>query len=184
MPVRPRGPLLHALTPTTSSDAPPRSLSAKHGLGAFPLHTDAAHHRIPPRWMLLRCAQPGAEPRPTVLVDSRALGWQDRERREFERIVWRIRNGRGSFLASAVLRDGVGLRYDADCMAAAAPSFGAAAVHFGEKLKDAARTSIRWEPGLALLVDNWRVLHGRAVGTGDDAGIRRLDRVLVSEGER
>ena len=134
--------------------------------------------------MLLRCANPGSESRPTLLVDSREIAWKERERREFERIVWRVRNGRGSFLASAVFKNGLGLRYDADCMLVAAQGFGPPAARFVESLAGLVPIAIEWDSRLALIVDNWRMLHGRASASGADAGIRRLERVLVTEDDR
>lgn len=66
-------------------------------------------------------------------------------------------------------------------MATADGGFDAAAACFRERMKEAVPTFISWERGRALIVDNWRVLHGRAGGTGEDAGVRRLERVLVAE---
>jgi alpha-ketoglutarate-dependent taurine dioxygenase len=39
--------------------------------------------------------------------------------------------------------------------------------------------NVKWQRGDVLVVDNWRMLHARAPGGSDDAGIRRLERILV-----
>lgn len=69
--VRPGGPTTYRLTPTPVSEAAPRSLSAIYGLDAFPFHTDAAHHRVPPRYLILRLADGARSDTPTVVVDAR-----------------------------------------------------------------------------------------------------------------
>jgi hypothetical protein len=101
--IRPRGPTLDTLTPIQRTSAPRNSLSSIYGTGAFPLHTDAAHHRSPPRWALLRCADPGRRDRPTLVVDAHELEFCAREVRAIGRVVWRVKTGIRSFLASALL---------------------------------------------------------------------------------
>jgi alpha-ketoglutarate-dependent taurine dioxygenase len=184
VPVRSRGPLIQELTPTSRKKAAPRSLSALNGLGSFPFHTDAAHHRRPPRWLLLRCADPGESQRRTLLIDSRALRLAHDELREVGRAVWNIRTGFKSFLASAILGfpGGIGtsvrLRYDPGCMTVADPGFARAAELLRNALADLPRTGVSWETDLTLVIDNWRVLHARGDSKVDDSGSRRLERVL------
>lgn len=170
VPVRPRWPPVQVLTPVKSSDAPRPSLSQLHGLGAFPLHTDAAHHRQPPRWMLMRCASVGNQECPTVLVDSREMPLATTERRGLERAVWKVSTGSRSFLASVVLRTTsspngpLSLRYDAGCMSVADVAFEPIADKLISWLGELPVARINWEPDLAVVVDNWRMLHGRGEG--------------------
>src|SRR6266540_143127 len=70
--VRPSGPLVDRLIPRNADEAPERSLSAFYGFGAFPLHTDAAHHQSPPRLVLLRLAGGAQSASATLLLDLRA----------------------------------------------------------------------------------------------------------------
>jgi hypothetical protein len=186
VPVRPTWPLVQVLTPMTSSNALHPSLSRLHGLGTFPLHTDAAHHRQPPRWMLMRCASAGSHKCPTVLADSQRLTLGGTERRDLERAVWKVKAGSRSFLASVVLRSTLTppssplrMRYDAGCMNIADAAFAPTAGKLVRWLNELPIDRIHWEPGLTIVVDNWRMLHGRGEGA-DDSGIRELQRVLVA----
>src|SRR5579871_6269045 len=43
------------LTPKLMSEAGPNTYSGIYGIGEFPLHTDLAHWREPPRYLILRC---------------------------------------------------------------------------------------------------------------------------------
>lgn len=184
VPARPAGPIVQRLTPTPEAAAHPRSLSALHGLDAFPLHTDGAYREVPPRYVVLRCEAPGPADRPTVLVDSRALELSARVLRAIKRSVWVVRSGSRSFLASVLSDrvDGRHIRWDRGCMEPAHPRFEAA----GQALDAAAAAlptvKVHWEEGHGVVLDNWRLVHGRAAAAADDAGERQLDRVLVASG--
>lgn len=181
--VHAKRPIRQLLSPLVAKDAPRNSLSRLHGLGEFPLHTDAAHHRYPPRWLLMRCIATGKQGCPTFLADSRELKMTAAERCEIERAVWTISTGRRSFLGSAVLgalsegRKGpIRLRYDRGCMKVADAAFSATSAMLECLIGDLQTERIDWEPGVTVVIDNSRMLHGR--GSGADSS-RELERVLV-----
>src|SRR5262245_32192863 len=67
-PLTPReGCLVQHLIPRASST--PNTYSGIYGLDRFPFHTDLAHWRMPPRYLLLRCVVGYADV-PTLLVDG------------------------------------------------------------------------------------------------------------------
>jgi len=177
---RPGGDLLDVLTPKDRIKALPKSLSALHGTGPFPFHTDAAHHRRPPRWLILRCERPGPSDRPTHLVDSAMLKLSPADRRALQRAVWWVRSGARAFPASIISTIGGAplIRYDPGCMTPADPSFVPSKAILENALSTTAPAALQWEQGEAVVIDNWRFLHARAKGDGD-AGKRILQRVLV-----
>src|SRR5690606_39074406 len=61
-----------ALAPMARAHASPVSYSGIYGLGEFPFHTDLAHWRQPPRYLLLRCVV-GFKAVRTFLIDGRQL---------------------------------------------------------------------------------------------------------------
>jgi hypothetical protein len=138
----------------------------------------------------MRCVDPGRPQTPTILIDGRRLALHPKELRELERSVWRVRSGFSSFLASAVLRpvaipqsnaaDELRLRYDPGCMTVADQSFVEGALILSEAVKKLEPRVVNWEPELALVIDNWRILHGRGTATAANAGARRLERILVA----
>jgi L-asparagine oxygenase len=184
VPVRPLGPLLQKLTPVPADEAHPRSLSRIHGAGAFPFHTDAAHHRHPPRWVLMRCRSPGPDGRPTLLIDTKGLNFAEGDAKLVRRAVWSVTGGPTTFLASAVsARDGQDAwRYDLGCMSVAAEAFAGVDEVIADALDSADQVPIVWESDAVVIVDNWRMLHARAAVQGDDVRRRWLERVLVKEG--
>lgn len=179
------GPLVDILRVRSRADAPVRSLSGRHGTGPFPLHTDQARVPWPPRYVVLRCRRSHESDRPTLLQPLDALALSAPERAALRRSVWVVDGGRGRFLATILRTDPATgreqVRYDDACMRPAHPAFAAS----GEVLRAAAArvepARVNWREGRVLVVDNWRVLHGRAANEagGDRAEERELERVLV-----
>jgi hypothetical protein len=181
-PSRTDGPAVDELRPKPSSEAQPRSLSALHGLGAFPFHTDAAHHSIPPRYVLLRFASGSPSARKTLVAPiPRRLA--QRDRRSLEHDVWLVDGGRGRFLTSILSHpDGRScdmFRFDEGCMRPADRVFGAARAVMFHVLANHSR-AIEWIPARTVVLDNWRTLHAREGAPAEDAE-RVLERVMVNE---
>lgn len=186
-PVRSRmdGPLLDRLTPKPETSAHPRSMSAVHGLGPFPFHTDAAYMRLPPRYMLMRLAAGAVSDRATLLCPFSELPLSRDDIRLLRNDVWLVDGGRGPFystiLNETVSRGGSILRLDPCCMRPAAPSFAKSFEVLSRAIERVTPHSVAWTPGRALLIDNWRVLHARASAVDATAVSRRvLERVLIS----
>jgi hypothetical protein len=179
--VRRSEPVLSRLRPTRQDDAKDRSLSSLYGTGAFPFHTDCAHHRIPPRFTLLRLAPGARSNRPTLVVPLEDLPLDSGELARLRNSVWLVNGGRGRFLSPLLtqFRGAAQIRFDEGCMRPAHNRF----VHDGEILKDAIAKAqparMDWEAGWVLIMDNWQVLHAR--GTTAEAGDedRVLERVEV-----
>ena len=167
VPTRKGDPAVSTLRPTSAQTAKPRSLSATTGLGAQPLHTDGAHFRVPPDIVLLYAEQPSTTP--TMLLRNPL---QDSPRHDGTAGVFLVNGGDDRFLATAY-DYGHGLRFDPGCMTPQDQR----ARGITQAIADAevrAEAHIWSEPNIVLVIDNTRVLHGRAsVATGDE------DRALI-----
>lgn len=155
------------LRPLSQSEAPSRSLSAVHGLGAQPLHTDGAHLRRMPDVIVLHASVPSPTGTavwklPSGFPSSLSSG------------VFAVHGNDGRFLAHAFADSR--LRFDPVCMS---PSdrLAKATVTFFEQARASAHLH-RWDAGNTLLfIDNRRALHGReAVVQEDDAESRLIER--------
>jgi hypothetical protein len=139
------------------------SLSQKYGLAPLPLHTDTAHWTVPCRYLVMACVEPGPEPTPTILLDSKVISLTEREAAACSSTVFLVRNGRRSFYGSIINQDRPFVRFDRGCMEPISPE--------GAKIGDAfshARNANKtyrhdWQRGDILVLDNWRMLHGRGV---------------------
>jgi alpha-ketoglutarate-dependent taurine dioxygenase len=175
------GPVLQELVPIETSAAPRKSLSAVHGVEPFPFHTDGAHYRRPPRWIVMRCVDPGPGGRPTLLVDGARLPLGARQWRDIERAVWWVRSGARSFPASIMTRSHQGtlLRYDRGCMEPSVPEFARVGGVLESAIEASEHIRLTWKPNDVVVVDNWRILHARGAASRLDRGARRLQRILV-----
>jgi hypothetical protein len=159
-------PVVSILRPLTSDEARANSLSERYGLGAQPLHTDGAHHAMPPDIVAFYSATPNATPTKlwTVAIEpDRAVPWPAVRNGTFL-----VAGGRGSFYTTA--EHGYRrLSYDPGCMTPCDQRARIVADYFQAALEDA--QSHDWTTSdQLLLVDNTRTLHARAaVSPGDDA---------------
>jgi alpha-ketoglutarate-dependent taurine dioxygenase len=164
--------LVDHLTPHNEDRAHPKSLSASAGLAVQPWHIDLAHRHVPARYIALVCEREGARPVPTELVPwRRVVRTADHEAGHAEPFL--VRTGRGSFYATLLTQGQRFLRFDPGCMQ---PMTRGASVLMSRicdrKIDPAVR--IDWRPGLATVIDNWRMLHRRQDAHGAE------DRVLLT----
>lgn len=183
VPVRPRDAVLTRLVPMHHEEARARSLSKRHGFAHFPLHTDCAHHRQPPRWVFFRMASQ-ASSCATILADSREVLLGTSLRRDLQYAQWIIDPGRRRFLSPVVSIDSDRscFRYDPGCMRPALPQHESIAKCLEKALSGAQVLRIAWSEHKTLIVDNWRMLHGREATNGVPQA-RILERVVVASRE-
>lgn len=170
------GDLVDHLRPTNTSTAKPRSLSALYGTGSFPWHTDGAHWPVPPRYLVLACAQASANTAATIIWDARqclALNSDAARQANF-----RVSNGANSFYATVTSPLQSYYRFDPGCMFpldSTAQRLQETVEEEGTSVSD----EIAWAPGLIAVIDNWRCLHRRANAEQDSS--RYLLRTTVME---
>jgi hypothetical protein len=174
---RPSG-MVEELRVRDRQDAPAQSLSGIHGRGAFPLHTDFAHHAIPPRYVLLRnaCSEPV---RPTAVQPLDAILRFEAVPRVLQRRVWAVHGGPFAFYAPVIFGAGSFVRWDAACMCAGSLATDALEV-WTNCLALASPIIFEWGAKTVLVIDNWRVLHGRTASAMESDGDRILERIVVS----
>jgi len=174
-----RGPV-HKLIPSNTS--PPNTYSGMYGLNKFPLHTDLAHWRSPPRFILLRCIRSVSDVA-TNLIDGKLLVQrvgQDVLSRSL--VKPRRRVGGEIFLLRLFepFAEGFGLiRWDEVFIrpASVVGDLGSRLVRTA--LQDIpTNQSFLSAPGDTLLIDNWRMLHGRSAIPSEFAS-REIERVYL-----
>jgi hypothetical protein len=171
------GALEEVVGPQKPADAHPRSLSARYGLSALPFHAELSHRPRPCRYLLLGCLDPGSPSAATMLLDRRTLDFSPQELRLLEGAPILVRTGRRSFYSTILSPDRAFLRYDPNCLEAV-DERGRAALRLVEhRLASGSPEAHQWRQGDILIIDNWRVLHGR--GSSDRGSGRRLARVLI-----
>jgi hypothetical protein len=168
--------LIRRIRPMPAETAPRNTLSSRHGLAEFPFHTDGAHWRIPPRYLVLGCADEGETERPTHLLTP-LIAEKGSVAASLRRVPWVVNTGRQAFLAP-ILTSVEGqreIRYDPGCMTATSSAGTATSLAM---LRSAAPHTIRWRRGDLLIIANRKCLHARGAATGSGRE-RTLVRVLV-----
>jgi len=154
--------IVEPIAPRDTQQAHPSSLSATYGLDALPFHIDTSHWAVPCRYLILGCVDAGSQSVPTLLVDRRAVLNRAPDLKLARSAVFHIKNGRNSFYSSIVGLDDRFIRYDPGCMNPVSPDGEEALSLFSPSRTRTCQFEFHWSPGDVLLVDNWKVLHGRA----------------------
>jgi Taurine catabolism dioxygenase TauD, TfdA family len=165
--VRPRRPL----------EACPRSLSAHYGLDTLPFHVELSHRPRPCRYLLLGCIEPGSPSATTRLLDWRTLAFSPEDFQLLESAPVLVRSGRRSFYSTILSSDRRFLRYDPACLEAVDERGRSALKLLKHQLALGSSETHEWHRGDILIVDNWRVLHGRGPSAPDSG--RSLARILI-----
>ncbi|MFG1305204.1 TauD/TfdA family dioxygenase [Xanthobacter autotrophicus] len=171
------GSLEEVIQPHGANDAHPRSLSARYGLDALPFHTELSHRTRPCRYLLLGCIDPGSPAAATMLLDWQTLGFSRDDLDLLEGTPVLVRSGRRSFYSTILAPGGAFLRYDPGCLEPVDQRGRMALALVEDRIARASSEAHHWRQGDILIIDNWRVLHGRS--PSDRGSGRRLARILI-----
>lgn len=172
------GNLCDMLMPTGAHAAKPRSLSKIHSAGEFPLHIDTAHWLTPCRYVILACLSPGSGNRPTLLLDTPRLPLSEQQVSLLHSTPLRVTNGRNSFFSTILSKTRPFVRFDPGCMTTTTPDGSASLEVLSRQNWPDHVESVHWKAGTVLVIDNWRLLHGRAHADCSDPD-RKLLRVSI-----
>ncbi len=165
------------LSPRTKEEFPKNTYSGNYGMDEFPLHTDLAHWHHPPRYFLLRCVVPDSEVCTSILHFKKALKGLSqitkaravfRPRRKLENKMFFLR----------LIQDEIH-RWDQLYLTPEnreAEDVSAYLRALGEAKCDKIFLT---KPAQSLLVDNWKVLHGRST-IETPTRSRLIERVYLS----
>lgn len=178
-------PTVQTLRPRQSMVSVRNQYSGSFGFNEFPLHTDLAHWARPPRYFILRAVAGSAFVPTTMLAGSAiiaAVGDSIFRRALAQPRQWRHSSPR-CLLPLAFFQDGVfGLRWDSlflNPVNQAAHEVASVMSQATWKEPDTAHITLT-DAGDTLIVDNWRMLHGRGNVPSSEAS-RHLERVYLSE---
>jgi L-asparagine oxygenase len=159
------GPALHSLTPSSKTGSTPNTYSGIYGFERFPFHTDLAHWRLPPRYLVLRC-EIGFKEVPTMLADGNHLA-DVSGRSALKRALVQPRrpiNGKVPLLRLYETCQGSELlRWDEVFFKPASKAGEIGVAKFRDAIENNTPTLVCLAArGDTLIIDNWRMLHARA----------------------
>lgn len=161
----------------------PNTYSGIYGLGEFPLHTDMAHWHLPPRYLLLRSIR-GYSTVKTVLLDGRTLIATVGRTCLARAIVRPRRPHNGKLPLLPLYREqndnGVSLlRWDEQFIVPASSAGIAGVTRLRDAIASASKVSVALAgPGDTLVIDNWRMLHGRST-VAEECSDRVIERAYL-----
>jgi len=174
-------PDVQVLIPRLQTEATPNAYSGTYGQGSFPLHTDLAHWFTPPRYFALRCVTGGAGVS-TLLIDSKDLVAEIGDLPLRRALVHPRRPIEGSRPLLRLLdrREAESfLRWDSLFVSPATKESAATCAAVKRSLSAPATFKfILLRRGDTLVVDNWRMLHGRSPVPATSVD-RRIERVYL-----
>ena len=162
---------------STTGSKPPNTYGGNYGLGELPLHTDLAHWHLPPRYVMLRCIVDSSSVATRVLDSKQLVQYIPSSLMRRAMFTPRRRlDGKMFFLR--MLTDDL-FRWDPLFLQPQNSSANSALRLMLDIAPDLPVTNILLSaPGHTILMDNWRVLHGRsAVPTADIN--RQVERVYM-----
>jgi hypothetical protein len=149
------------------SNARPNTLSAKHGAGAFPFHTDFAFRPMPARYILLLNPTGSNFQRPTLIarLDKLAPALQQ----IIQNSIWKLVAPQKHFLVSGrfIRNDQIVWRWDCDFLAPVNSDAFEARRCVPDALSEIAE-QIVWGRQDAVLIDNWYCAHARGEAKSND----------------
>lgn len=171
--------LIQTLKPRLVRSTTTNTYSGNYGLNEFPLHTDLAHWYLPPRFFILRCIEP--DPNVSTILMTKEKALQGLSSLTLRRAIFKPRRkflNRQSLLR--IVQNDV-FRWDEKFIAPQNDEAQEVAEHIKKlrQSKDVVHYCFT-TCGQALLIDNWKVLHGRSEVNGRSSP-REIERVYLTE---
>lgn len=172
------------LTPKQEHESGPNTYSGSFGLGAFPLHSDLAHWHEPPRYLVLRCVT-GTSDVYTSVVNAKCVISEIGELALSRALVIPRRpTQQNNCLLRLLTKHDSGtdmFRWDEMFIKPASKSSSEIFKNVSQLLQEAQLNKfVLGHPGDTLVVDNWRMLHGRSP-VPNNSKTRHIERVYLKE---
>ncbi|WP_397458324.1 hypothetical protein AB3464_26550 [Pseudomonas asplenii] len=169
---------IQKITPRTKDKLQTNTYSGNFGLDAFPLHTDLAHWSTPPHYVILRCIQPAEEVKTLLLDFKKILSPEDSS--TLSRALFRPRRSLENKVSLLRLSENEKLRWDSLFL----QPVNATAKNLAGRILEKINNTVKIEVNLAsnkdcLILDNWRILHGRTA-VPEHCKNRILERIYLS----
>ncbi|HSZ34654.1 MAG TPA: hypothetical protein VK772_15165 [Puia sp.] len=161
------------LTAAKKQDVQVDSLSKRYGLESFPIHTDCAYFRVPPRYIFLRYVGSFESPSPTFLIDFETDKLDPAEQQFVKNAIWYVKGSEGGFYTT-IYENGV-LRYDPEIM----KPVNNVPYKMSDLLEKMRKSQINWHSNKVLIINNWSTLHARPTLKPEENGKRILQRINI-----
>ena len=161
--LHPDGNYLNLVKPKSSQKAINGSFSNKYGYGEFPFHTDTAFWLRPARYIVMTSLL--ASDTDTVIISLGQLinMLSNNVQALAKSAIFSVKTTQVSYYTRAILENALsdGIRFDSCCMSPANKSARYLQENIIETSQKIEPAKIRWSGSNAVIIDNWKDLHGR-----------------------
>jgi hypothetical protein len=165
--------IIETLIALDSDQVEKDSLTKRYGLNQFPIHTDCAYLKSPPKYILLRYIGSIDNPTPTILVHFDKSKLSDEELDFVSRTIWFVKSAKAGFY-STIYKDDI-LRYDIEVMKMVNPIENKMDIILA-KMKT---TTIYWKKNKVVIINNHSTLHFRPKISNSENNKRILQRINI-----
>lgn len=167
--------IIFSLKPSNGANKLNGTLSNIYGFNDFPLHTDTAFWIKPVRFILLSSYKISKSQTIISSCDSIFEQLDINDLKSAERAIFKVQTLHSQFYTSLIFRENgiIGFKYDPNCMKPANYH----GKRFVEIIKRISIETIKvnWCGNKAVLIDNWKMLHGRnAVDPSENRELKRI----------
>lgn len=161
------------LVPKRRADAHTFSLSGKYGLLEFPLHTDGSEYKVPPKYIILRSLI--NTPTATYIADSKFI----MKKLLSQDSTWKVKTKDGviktKLIESHIRSNNYRIRFNRLSMKCESGD----KIKVFEIINSLPVNQLNWVKNRTIIIDNWRMLHGRGRVLEDDYNSREIERVQI-----
>lgn len=140
------------------------TFSHAYGLSPFPMHTDTAYNSLPIRYLILGMLRPSETSTRYINIEKVMQAGSANLRKLARESIYLIETFEQAKYASVIFSSGgvSGVRYDPNIMTPANKSAKQFDLEFSEAISIAGFEEVCWQGNKAIVLDNWKCLHGRS----------------------
>lgn len=157
----PNGDLIFRLIPQSGEKSIKGTFSNRYGFGNFPLHTDTAFWPKPAHYLILYSVEYSNCNTSLISFEEMLKELIFNDYGFVERAIFKVETIHSQFYTSLFFREDSiwGIKYDQSCMKPVNDS----AKEFVKMIYEVKPkvTEINWKGTNAVIIDNWKMLHGR-----------------------
>jgi hypothetical protein len=170
---RREGGFIDQLSALMPDDVGKDSLTKRFGLNEFPIHTDCAYFKQPPKFILLRYVGEIEAPSPTVIVHFDKANLSEAELGFITRAIWYVKGYEGGFYTT-ILKNNI-IRYDKQIMRLVNSHVDL----MPEILEKMDTEVIAWKQNKVAIINNHNLLHYRPALGKNEYLKRKLQRIII-----
>lgn len=172
----PNGSVISKVRANNGDYARQGTFSHSYGLSPLPLHTDTAFNSLPVRYLIFGMLKPSEASTRHINIDHVLEGSSKNLLKLARESIYLLETFEQANYTSAIFSNNAttGFRYDSNIMTPANKSAKQFDLELAEAIENIGSKEVCWSGNKALILDNWKCLHGRSKVVECDREILRV----------